>query len=592
MKQNSTRSADRSSRRPAPAAGARVRCAGWFLAALGLLACFGAAGSRPDESPATETVAGYPATEAMRLGERLYREGLLPSGEYVQATVQGDLPVDGRAFSCMSCHQRSGLGSSDGNLVKLPITGPLLFKPYPKEQALLRSKREDIPEVFRTWDVRPAYTHETLARAIREGITPAGVTLNVAMPRYQLDDRSMAVLIYYLSHLNREFSPGVDEKTLRFATVITEEVPEADRKAMLSVLEGYIADRGSLSRHDEVRAERGSFEMEQMYQSYRRLLLDRWELKGPPATWRAQLEGYYRQAPVFALLSGISTLDWRPIHEFCEENQIPCIFPITDFPVISDRDRYTLYLSKGLYQEGETAAFYLAGLPEAAAPARVVLVRRDGPKEQRLSEAFLEAWRKSGRDAPETVVLRDAQPADGGFWREFARTRAGAVVVAWLQAPDLAGLAALADAPDRPKMVLASSSLQGDELAAVPPRIRPFTFLTFPYNLPQDKKRIDLGVKIWLKSKKIEYDHPVIQSNMYFLGWMLSMALMEMRSWFYRDYFMEGIDMSRDQDYAVAAYPRVTFGFGQRYAVKGCYVVQLTGAAPPVLVKKSEWVIH
>jgi hypothetical protein len=222
----------------------------------------------------------------------------------------------------------------------------------------------------------------------------------------------------------------------------------------------------------------------------------------------------------------------------------------------------------------------------------VVQVYRDGPKELRLSEAFREAWRKSGRGAAETVVLPEGQPADEAFWREFARTRAKAVVVAWLSAPDLAGLAGLADIPDRPKLVLTSVSLQGTDLGVVPARIRPFTVLTFPYNLPQDLKRIDLGVKTWLKSKKIEYDHPVIQSNMYFLGWMLSMAMMEMRSWFYRDYFMEGIDMSRDQDYAVAAYPRVTFGFGQRYAAKGCYVVQLTGATPPALVKKSEWVIH
>jgi hypothetical protein len=402
----------------------------------------------------------------------------------------------------------------------------------------------------------------------------------------------MEILVYYLGHLNRDFSPGVDDKTIRFATVITEEVSEADRQAMLSALEGYIADRSSLSRHEEVRAERGTFEMEQMTQSFRRLLLDRWELRGPPATWRAQLEEQYRRAPVFALLGGISTQDWRPIHEFCEENQIPCIFPITDFPVISDKDRYTLYLSRGLFQEGETAAYYLADFPEAAAPARVVQVYRDGPKERRLSDAFREAWRKSGRDAPETVVLPRERPADDSFWREFARTRGGAFVVAWLNAQDLAGLSALAGAPDRPKLVFASSSLQGSDLAVVPAPIRPFTRLTFPYNLPQDKKRIDLAVKIWLKSKKIEYTRPVIQSNMYFLGWMISMALMEMRSWFYRDYFMEGIDMSRDQDYAVAAYPRVTFGFGQRYAAKGCYVVQLTDAPQPALVKKSEWVIH
>ena len=41
-----------------------------------------------------------------------------------------------------------------------------------------------------------------------------------------------------------------------------------------------------------------------------------------------------------------------------------------------------------------------------------------------------------------------------------------------------------------------------------------------------------------------------------------------------------------------APYERLSFGPGQRYAAKGCYIVQLTHGANPALVKKSDWVIH
>jgi len=559
---------------------------------LGLLAGIWLAGQAEAPTPPEPGVAGLSREEALRLGERLYREGLLPSGDYVPATLHDEFPVDGQAFHCMSCHLRSGLGASDGNIIKLPVTGPFLFKPYPKEQALLHSTREDIPEVFRSGDVRPAYTRETLARAIRQGISAAGITLNAAMPRYTLSDRDMDILVYYLANLNREISPGVDGTSIRLATVITAEVPEADRRAMLSVLEAYLADRLAQSRHEERRAAHGSFDMERMYQTYRRPILDRWELSGPPETWRGQLEKYYAQAPVFALVGGISTLDWRPIHEFCEQNRIPCLFPVTDLPVISDNDFYTLYLSRGLYQEGATAANYLAGLSLPAEGPPVLQVFREGIRERRLAAAFTEAWHRAGRKPPLEMVLPAGQAADAEFWRDLVQKQPNAIILAWLGGADLAGLVPRIKSKDQPQLVFASSSLLGDDLGIVPAELRSIVYVTFPYNLPQDPKRSLLAIKFWLRARDIAFERPIIQSNMYFLGWMMSMALMDMRNWYYRDFFLEVLDMSRDQDYAVGAYPRLSFGVGQRYASKGCYVVQLADGPKPELIKRSEWVIH
>jgi hypothetical protein len=36
----------------------------------------------------------------------------------------------------------------------------------------------------------------------------------------------------------------------------------------------------------------------------------------------------------------------------------------------------------------------------------------------------------------------------------------------------------------------------------------------------------------------------------------------------------------------------MSFGTGQRYASKGCYVVQLSEGPKPELAKRSEWIIY
>lgn len=37
---------------------------------------------------------------------------------------------------------------------------------------------------------------------------------------------------------------------------------------------------------------------------------------------------------------------------------------------------------------------------------------------------------------------------------------------------------------------------------------------------------------------------------------------------------------------------RITFGPGQRYASKRCYIVQISNGPKAELVRKSDWVIH
>lgn len=538
------------------------------------------------------TIAGVSREEALRLGERMYREGILPSGEPLQAVVEGDIPVDGRMFSCMSCHQRSGLGSLEGNVITFPIDGVRLYRPLSKMGELSPSSREKVPKWMWTGDFRPAYNDKTLAASLRAGEDPSGRKLNDVMPRYFLDDRDMEIMIFYLKNLSAEISPGVTDTTLRLATVVTEEVNSQDREAMLAPLRLYTSTWGK-SRSLEARAKRAGFTEEVMNRGFRNLTLSVWELKGPSEGWREQLEAHYRKEPVFALVGGITTGDWAPIHRFSEEHKIPCILPITDFPVISETDWYTLYFSKGLYQEGEAVAKYLHGPADISQDVTIVQVFRNTRTGRALSKGFQETWENFGRSSPEGVMLDQKETVSEDFWKKLTKRHRRSVVLLWLDSQDLSAIGGLEGIQDRPRMVFVSSSLLGKSLYTLPEGVRGFVYITYPYVLPEQDKGVKAGVEAWLRINKIPVTNLNIGSRMYFLVSIVSNPLSMMKGYFYRDRFLELIDMMADQPYPVAAvYPRLSFGPGQRYASKGCYIVQLTEGPGPELVKRSDWVFH
>jgi hypothetical protein len=114
--------------------------------------------------------------------------------------------------------------------------------------------------------------------------------------------------------------------------------------------------------------------------------------------------------------------------------------------------------------------------------------------------------------------------------------------------------------------------------------------MTYPYRLPDQSIKHREVIRNWLRFRKVPIGDPMIQSKMYFLGWLLSNALMMTGNDYYRDYFLDSIDMMNDETYAIAAYPRLSFGPGQRYASKGCHIVKI--AAGGQLDPVTNWVIH
>jgi hypothetical protein len=142
---------------------------------------------------------------------------------------------------------------------------------------------------------------------------------------------------------------------------------------------------------------------------------------------------------------------------------------------------------------------------------------------------------------------------------------------------------------DRPAMVLVSSTLLGKGMFSMGERVRGFTYLTYPYGIsqtPQEKSPTSMGIKNFNAEANCVPTIRISQQA-YILTVILDMAILDMKDNLYSDNLLDVIGMVMDQD--VPLYERLSFGPGQRYASKGCYIVQL---GKPGLVKKSNWVTH
>lgn len=566
----------------------RQQAAVWLISLAAAALCFTPLPAAHAADELNPILKGLTRDDVLRRGEAMYRTGLLPTGEPMQALVMGDVPVEGTMFTCVSCHLRSGFGSSEGQVRTPPIDGTRLYSPVSMVRGapLVGRPTGGSEDLY-----RPAYTDETLARVIETGIDPAGRQLNTVMPVYFLNEQDREIMVYYLKELSTGPQPGVTETTLHFATVISEDVSGEDREAMVGSLQKYISN-WRLPKSMERGMRSSLYRREGTMKGMRTLALSVWELKGAPETWRRQLEEYYQKEPVFALLGGISTREWEPVHRFCEDHRIPAIFPITDYPVISETDWYTLYLSKGLYQEGEAAARFLHGRDDLSKTPSIVQVIRDEPAGLALSRAFRDTWVSLEHEAPDTVVLKRDGPVPASFWKKLAGKNKPAVVLLWLNAGDFPELKLLAKGRSRPAMVFASASLLGRRLYALAESDREYVYLTYPFSLPQESKGQRTQVGPSPQNNLVPITRRDTALKMQSLAQTISDPLTKMRSFVSRDYFLELIEATPDLTALPVIYPRLSFGTGQRYASKGCYIVQLTPGPNPELIKKSEWVIH
>ena len=498
-----------------------------------------------------------PKPEQIAWGRRLYLDGTLGPGQPLTGRVQDDVALTAQPAACVHCHQRSGLGTAEGTVLVPAITGSALAQatpPCPRQ--------------------RPAYSDATLLRAIREGVDAAGQPLHPLMPRYDLPDAAASALVAYLKTLSAHWSPGVSEQAVYFATVVTEDVAPARRQAMLDVLNAYVMETnagsalagGSSYGPSRTRSAAGSA---------RTWVLSQWTLTGSPTTWPAQLDAYYRAQPVFAVLSGISTSDWRPVHEFCERHEVPCLLPITALPALTEADFYTLYLSRGLTLEAETLAAYLS---RSSSPVRLLQVFRRDSAGQTASSALRRACVGSDTTSVVDWILEDRESLSPEALATWLAATQSTVAVLWLPREGWAGLGAGRGTLAEPVRLYLSSTLLNGELAAIPETLRRLTSVIHPFS-PQHRIRRLEG---WLASRSLALVDQPVQAQTYLACLIASEGLKRVGERLHRDYFLEVLDRLTMAPMG-SGFPRPDFAPNRRYLINGAYILEVgEGDGPPI----------
>ncbi|HQR71121.1 MAG TPA: c-type cytochrome [Burkholderiaceae bacterium] len=513
-------------------------------------------------------------SQTLGAGEAIYRTGVLPAGKPVAATNAAGTEIRGAAAACVNCHRRSGLGSREGQSLIPPITGRYLFRPRGGGPG------PDVGYVESYRGEREPYTDATLARAIREGVNSEGKPLKPLMPRFEINDADTAMLTDYLKSLDARHVPGVTEKILHFATVITPDADPVKRRAMLAVLEQYVAERNARQMTPVPRI-RGAH----AFMVHRRWELHVWDLKGEPTTWQDQLRQRLKQEPVFALVSGLAGRTWAPVQAFCEQEALPCLFPNVEAPVDGQRDFYSLYFSRGVFLEADLIAKAIADAG-VKPPAVVRQVYRAGDVGEAAADALAARLAQLGIKTTRSV-LPAGEPGTGLPKALQGVAETGALVL-WLRPADLAALGEASTAPAR---VYLSGLMGGQEYAPLAPAWRERSHLAYPFDLPERRRvRVDFAMG-WFSIRRIPVEDVRLQADTYLACGLLSETINHMADTFVRPYLVERVEDMVDHRVITGYYPRLTLASGQRFASKGGYMVRFAEPKGTKIVAETDWVV-
>jgi hypothetical protein len=560
------------------------------LASKWLIYWFGLALALPGVLAAVAGAETVPSLMNSRLysGYRIYEQGLLPDGKPLRATRPEGSSFEGHDAACAICHRRSGMGSIEGQLERTtlvpPVAGAVLFAPSRYFGTFLDPLHHYQPnEAWTRVLTRSAYDEASLGRALRAGVDPDGKPLQAPMPRYELDDEAVADLAVYLRSLSAAPSPGVTPDALHLATVVTPDALPEQVDAVLGVVRAW-----SASAHGGGKPWR----------------MQVWGLAGPSGSWGDQLAARYREQPVFALLSGVGSTDWLPVHRFCETYGVPCVLPSVELAPEDRAAYYSLYFSPGVALEARVLARYLGSEAHTL------------PEGTKLVQVFSDA---TGRSA--AAALRAGLATDGVRFidRRFRPSAPAAaleglngdeVVVLWLRSEALDGL--VETMPQGPAaQVFLSDLLAPSGTVPLPAAWKQrVSYVSLFDDLGLQGEIARMRLQRWLKQAGLATEGDLrLQADAYTACYLFNKAIAEIRSQevnrppvpLNRDHVLEMLEELTskytdgtglvDPDSHVAYYGRMSLGPGQRVAVRGGMILRYADADSDKLVAASRRIV-
>lgn len=548
------------------------------VAGVAILAACAPLSGRADNAA---TPAGAARTS---VGESIYLHGVLGSGAPLEATREaGGIGTHGADAACVNCHQRSGLGSREGDLFIPPVTGEYLF-----HVRLPGAHDRILPYVESMHNHRDPYTDTTVARAIRDGLDSDGRPLSYLMPRFALSDSDMASLIGYLTNLGARRTPGVTDSVVHFATIFTPDSDPVKRRGVLDVLTHYVTEQNSfpIGPSPHMRTSDKTAYSKSMYMAHLRWQLHVWQLSGPASSWHGQLEQHLREEPVFAVLSGLGGSNWAPVHQFCEQNALPCLFPNVEVPVAAPGDFYSLYFSRGVLLEAELIGSQVLALEKEPSALVVDQIYRTGDSGEAAARALAAQLQARG------VTVRNRASAGGAAGRGLTAAVHGAggtrVVVLWLRPGDIA---ALGPAPPANTRVYMSGLMGGLEDAPLPPGWRASTHLAYPFDVP-DRRGVRLDYPLgWFSFRHIPVVALQVQADTYLACTLVTEVTKQLADSYVRPYLIEQLQGMLERRIMTGYYPHLALTYRERFASKGGYMAHFSQDRGTHLVADGDWIV-
>jgi len=513
-------------------------------------------------------------SKEIELGQRIYRQGILPSGKPLIGKRMG-ATVEGAAAACENCHRGSGMGSLEGNVVAAPIAGPFLFAKK-GEGPLVVADARTVSSLNRAHD---PYNETSFRRAMHDGITINDKKINPLMPQFDFKPAEIKALMAYLKQLSSQLSPGVNEDSIEFATIVTPGVDANQREMQQAMMQSVFVQRNS---SQSVRSGQMKMPLDLIPRTPRAWKLTTWELQGAPETWGDQLQAFYKQKPVFAVIGGLSDTTWEPINSFCNRQKIPCLLP--SVPVVPDQPGfYNLYYSHGVTLEAQVLAKHLRDIQDNP-PKRLLQIYRDNE----AGRAAIAASGKALEGSAIAVENRLLSGLEAAQIQEAMKDLGGQdQQVLWLNSDEVKAVAKVADKLDVAAAYV-SGFLAKENYSGIPASWSNLRVI-YPYELGEKRiknlEALNQWLIIWNKTTVNEPQQAEVFFNMLFMTDLVSQMLDNL----YRDYFVERAEDMLSLGSNVSPYPHLSLSRGQRYASKGAYLAKLGENGK--LTPDSDWIV-
>ncbi|CAA0093786.1 Uncharacterised protein [BD1-7 clade bacterium] len=515
---------------------------------------------------------------------RFYMTGLRFDGTSVPVSFGNGMLSTSDRFSCHSCHRRSGYGGSEAGNYVPPITGAHLFQQGFDDRTWLfndlfkREQRASDWSSLRTSRNRPAYNASSLFTALTLGVASNGKTLSPLMPRYTLDQTTYEELVTCLDSLSAKHH-GVSDQQVHFSTIVHEGVSPAEKRAMLDVMHGFIHQiNREVSRWQQQPDNRSAYYRAGFVDTYRHWKLQVWELTGQPNSWQQQLERFYAAEPVFAVIGGIVPSTFDQVGKFCNENELPCLFPNTWLPGVIPEDRltHTVYFSGGARREFD-AMMTIA----SASSVDLLFVSSDYSGKLPIpigSDLRRFAHVEQLEEHIDHIEFVSADRTRGERFKiAIFPTSLGGTTAPAMWRPILKRLLFLPielTLPSPFEWIIEDirKNEGGGTLAANIYMISPYASVgdqTLRY-MP-DKFRS----RAWLSSRGIPVTHERLQLNTFYAMGLVHDAIRHLLDEFSRQYFLEVLEREAEDALNPGVYPDISLGPDQRIAVKALTVWKL-----------------